>query len=125
MLTRVVDEKGVESLNEWGVGDQRVAMFFKLCRGLPRLTLQEFIRNIIAEAVKRGRSGHPEQELQGFVDMFVMAFQTRDIDEGKGERQLFYWFIVELSKYFFQTVLDILPLIPKEVWFVEGCYPFD
>jgi Mg-chelatase subunit ChlD len=46
--------------------------------------------------------------------MFVMAFQTRDIDEGKGERQLFYWFIVELSKYFFQTVLDILPQIPNK-----------
>ena len=55
MPTRVVDEKGVESLSEWGVGDQRVAMFFKLCRGLPRSTLQEFIRNIISEAVKRGR----------------------------------------------------------------------
>ncbi len=30
MPTRVVDEKGVESLSEWGVGDQRVAMFFQV-----------------------------------------------------------------------------------------------
>ena len=107
-----IDEKGVESLSEWGVGDQRLAMFFKLCRGLGRQALQEFIRNIVAEAIKRGQDGSTEQELQGYVDLFVLAFQTRDIEEGKGERQLFYWFIIELSKYFPQTVQDILPLIP-------------
>ena len=109
---RVLDEKGEESLSEWGVGDQRLAMFFKLCRGLGRPALNEFVRNVVAEALKRGKEGHPEQELQGYVDLMVMAFQTRDIDEGKGERQLFYWMLLEMYKYFPETVLASLPLIP-------------
>ena len=108
----VMDEKGEDSLSEWGVGDQRLAMFFKLCRGLGRPALQEFVRNVVAEALKRGKEGSPDQELQGYVDLMVMAFQTRDIDEGKGERQLFYWMILELHKYFPETVLASLPLIP-------------
>ena len=109
---RVLDEKCEESLSEWGVGDQRLAMFFKLCRGLGRPALNEFVRNVVGEAIKRGRGGHPEQELQGYVDLMVMAFQTRDIDEGKGERQLFYWMVLEMYKYFPETVLASLPLIP-------------
>lgn len=108
----VMDEKMETSLSEWGVGDQRLAFFFKLCRGLGRPALQEFVRNVVAEALKRGKEGHPEQEVQGYVDLFVMAFQTRDIDEGKGERQLFYWMMLELNKYFPETVLASLPLIP-------------
>jgi hypothetical protein len=109
---RVLDEKGEDSLSEWGVGDQRLAMFFKLCRGLGRPALNEFVRNVVAEALKRGKEGNPEQEVQGYVDLMVMAFQTRDIDEGKGERQLFYWMLLEMYKYFPETVLASLPLIP-------------
>jgi uncharacterized protein with von Willebrand factor type A (vWA) domain len=109
-----LDEKCEESLNEWGVGDQRLAFFFKLCRGLPRTTLQEFVRNVVAEAIKRGKEGNPEQELQGYADLFVLAFQTRDIEEGKGERLLFYWFILELYKFFPETVRSALPLIPSK-----------
>ena len=108
----LVDEKGVSSLSEWGVGDQRVAFFFKLCRGLSREKLQEFIRNVVSESLKRGKEGFPEQEIQGYVDLFVLMIQTRDIDEGKGERDLFYWFLVELHRYFPDTVLSLLPLIP-------------
>lgn len=108
----VMDEKMETSLSEWGVGDQRLAFFFKLCRGLGRPALQEFVRNVVAEALKRGKEGYPEQEVQGYTDLFVMAFQTRDIDEGKGERQLFYWMMLELNKYFPETVLASLPLIP-------------
>ena len=89
----VVDEKGEKSLSEWGVNDMRVAMSFKLVRGLDRDKLKEFVRDIVFEAKKQL---DPTQELQGYVDMFVMAFNTRDIHDGKGERDLFYWFIIEL-----------------------------
>ena len=95
----VMDEKGEDSLSEWGVGDQRLSFFFKLCRGLGRSSLQEFVRNVVAESLQRGKDSYPEQEVQGYADLFVMSFQTRDIDEGKGERQLFYWMMLELFFY--------------------------
>ena len=122
---RVIDEKGVYSLSEWGVGDQRLALFFKLCRGLSRGTLKEYVSNVVGEAIKRGScmtrlsekplliSTSPEQEVQGYVDLFVIAFHTRDIDDGKGERDLFYWMFLELYKYFPTTAITLLPLIPS------------
>ena len=120
----VLDEKNVYSLSAWGVGDQRLSLFFKLCRGLSRNTLEEYVRNVVGEAIKRGScmntlskkpllmSTSPEQEVQGYVDLFVIAFHTRDIDDGKGERDLFYWLFVELYKYFPDTAITLLPLIP-------------
>lgn len=110
-LGRIIDEKGVSSLSEFGVEDIRLALFFKLCRGLSRENLQRFINNIIHQAEKQE---NPEKELQGYVDLFLLAFQTRDIDEGKGERQLFYWFILELYKLYPETTLMTLPLIPAK-----------
>lgn len=106
-----VDDKGAISLSEWGVDDQRLAMSFKLVRGLDRAKLTEFVKNIVSEAKRRA---DPTQELQGYVDMFVMAFKTRDIQEGKGERDLFYWFIMELYKLYPKTVLALLPAIPQK-----------
>ena len=106
-----VDEKGVLSLSEWGVNDMRLAMSFKLVRGLDRSKLKEFVRDIISEARSRSNS---QQELQGYVDMFVMAFHTRDINEGKGERDLFYWFYIELYLHFPKTVIALLPAIPEK-----------
>ena len=106
-----LDEKYISSLSSWGVQDQRLAFFFKLCRGLERPALQTFVKDVVAEAIKRGQDSHPTDELQGYVDLFVIAFQTRDITEGKGERKLFYLLLIELSKYFPKTVLASLPLI--------------
>ena len=50
------------SLTEWGTDDQRVAFDFKLVRGLTRNKLQEFIRNVIAEARNRGVNGKKDEE---------------------------------------------------------------
>jgi hypothetical protein len=106
-----VDEKGNKSLSEWGVNDQRLAMSFKTVRGLDRESLATFVRDIVSDARKMS---DPTQELQGYVDMFVMAFNTRDINEGKGERDLFYWFLLELYKLYPKTVFALLPSIPEK-----------
>lgn len=102
------------SLTEWGTDDQRVAFDFKLVRGLTRNKLQEFVRNVIAEARKRGVNGKKDEEIQGYVDLFCLMFNVRDIDEGKGERLLFYWYLIELHHYFPETVQASLPLIPAK-----------
>ena len=109
-----VGENFHSSLTEWGTNDQRVAFDFKLVRGLSRSKLQEFIRNVIAEARKRGVNGKSDEEIQGYVDLFCLMFHVRDIDEGKGERLLFYWYLIDLHQYFPETVQASLPLIPAK-----------
>ena len=83
-----------------GVGDSRVALFTMLNRGLDKETLQDAIRTVFADSKK---SKKPEWQL----DMFLMAFQTRDIRGGKGEKQLFY--------YFMKTLYEQDPLITTNV----------
>jgi hypothetical protein len=83
-----------------GVGDSRVTLFTMLNRGLDKEKLQDAIRNVFADSKK---SKKPELQL----DMFLMAFQTRDIRGGKGEKQLFY--------YFMKTLYEQDPLITTNV----------
>jgi len=47
------------------------------------------------------------------VDMFLLAFQTRDCRGGKGERSLFLKLYLELAARFPETAKSVLPLIPK------------
>ena len=108
--TTTLDEKGEESLSEWGVGDPRLALDFNTVRGMPRDRLKTLIQNILDEARKRREAG---EEIQGYVDLFVLAFQTRDIGEGKGERQLFYWFITEMMTIFPDTTKTLMDLLPQ------------
>ena len=122
--SKVVDEKGNVSLSCWGADgtDQRTAMFFKLVRDLvfekPVITvvgkkkstekaklsvagveqLKVLIRNVVAGAVKRGNEGDLDAEREGLVDLMVMMFQTRDIQNGKGERMLFYLMFLEVFR---------------------------
>ena len=70
-----------------GVGDSRVSLFTMLNRGLDPDMLQSAIRQVFADSRKNGQS-------QMQLDMFLMAFQTRDIRGGKGEKQLFYNFMI-------------------------------
>ena len=72
-----------------GVGDSRVALFTMLNRDLDANKLQQAIRTVFADSHKKVQ---PQMQL----DMFLMAFQTRDIRGGKGEKQLFYQFMKTL-----------------------------
>ena len=99
-----VTENGRPSVAKEGVGDARVAAFFKLVRGLSREALVEHL-----EAVLREEGGSAE----AVVDAFVLGFSTRDVRGGKGERDLSRWWLVELSKRFPETVTKMLPLVPE------------
>jgi len=105
----VIDEKKVVSLGSWGVKDMRVAFFFKLCRGLPKSALEKFVEDILAEARAQEEEG---RHLQGVVDLFLLMFQTRDITSGKGERELFYWFLLKMHALYPETTPQMLWLIP-------------
>jgi hypothetical protein len=83
-------------------GDPRVGAFFKLVRGLSRLELTMHIKEILKENTH-----------SFIVDAFVLWAQTRDVRNGKGERNLAAWWLIKLSSLYPKTVTEILPLIPE------------
>lgn len=97
-----VGVNGEEVLTEAGVGDSRVSLFTMLNRGLE----DSYIESKIASA--------PAEHLE---DYFVMAFQTRDIRGGKGERDLFKSMMQALVHRSPEVSAKLVELIPE-----YGCW---
>lgn len=94
---------GESVLTEDGVGDFRVTLYTMLNRGLQA--------SYMAQHVEKART---QEEWE---DLFVMAFQTRDIRGGKGERDLFQNLFSELAKRKPVEAAALVPLIPT-----YGCW---
>jgi hypothetical protein len=104
--------KGSDVYTEDGVGDLRVALFTSLVRGLSSNDLVNTINKIIK------RPGVTSEEI---CDLFVMAFQTRDIRGGKGERDISYHMFSWLLHEFPEMITPCIELIPeygcwKDLW---------
>jgi hypothetical protein len=97
---------GESVLTEAGVGDLRVSLFTMLVRGLEGSYIRETIDKIALTAT-------PKE----WEDLFVMAFQTRDVRGGKGERRLFYEMMNTLAVYKPDIVAKLVPHIPE-----YGCW---
>lgn len=67
---------------------------------------QECINDAVAEIFKNGT-------IQDKVDTFVLAFQTRDIRGGKGERDLFRYMFLSLLSMEKRATLETLDLVPE------------
>lgn len=93
-----------------GVGDSRVPLFTMLNRGMDTKELQDGICKVFADSKENGQA-------QMQLDMFLMAFQTRDIRGGKGEKQLFYTFIKTLYKLDPLITTNVVRHIPE-----YGCW---
>jgi hypothetical protein len=109
MNTPDLTKKGVNGADvytEEGVGDYRVSLFTMLNRGLAASYIDEYVGKIF------NRKNNDEMR-----DMFVMAFQTRDVRGGKGERRLFQNFISALYEHDPKTLQKMLKLIPE-----YGCW---
>jgi hypothetical protein len=74
------------------------------------ITKEEDVYRYVEEIVMRG-------SLDNICDLFVMAFQTRDIRGGKGQRKLFYSFMKALHSFHPNTTRRMLRLIPE-----YGCW---
>ncbi len=101
-----VGVNGADVYTENGVGDLRVTLFTMLNRGLSGSYIEENIDKIFNE-----------ENVDKIKDLFVMAFQTRDVRGGKGERALFYKFIVSLYNKRPDVVKKLLTLVPE-----YGCW---
>lgn len=97
---------GAAVYTEEGVGDYRVTLFTMLNRGLDAKYIDEYVTKVFAKNI-------PEMS----QDMFVMAFQTRDVRGGKGERKLFQHFFKSLFSVAPNMVKEMLKLVPE-----YGCW---
>jgi hypothetical protein len=115
--TTKVGVNGAAVYTEAGVGDYRVTLFTMLNRGLETSYIEESVHTIF--------SGDDEQAKK---DLFVMAFQARDVRGGKGERKLFYQFMKVLSNYDRAAVRKMLALVPeygcwRDIWELLAAVP--
>lgn len=97
---------GADVYTEVGVGDDRVSLFTMLNRGLEADYIQQHVHII-----------HARNDTEWMRDLWVMAFQTRDIRGGKGERKLFYQFIESLYQVNPAETEKMLSLVPE-----YGCW---
>lgn len=116
----MLNENGAQAYTLEGAGDPRVVLFFKLVRDA-KSHLDEPIANVF-----RAARDNPEM----FTDLVVLAFQTRDVRGGKGERELFYRLAAELAARNvppavwrlipeYGSWLDVRVLIAR----FQNCYP--
>lgn len=87
-------------------GNKLVDLASILNRGLPNETIKAALTEIFTTG-----------DLQDKVDAFVLAFQTRDIRGGKGERDLFTSMLTVLQTLNKEAVKAVIPLIP-----MYGCW---
>jgi len=97
---------GADVYTEVGVGDDRVSLFTMLNRGLEAEYIQGHVDKI-----------HAKNDTKWMQDLWVMAFQTRDIRGGKGERKLFYQLIEALYQVNPVETEKMLSLVPE-----YGCW---
>ena len=91
-------KKGVNGADVYTeTDDARVTLFTMLNRDLE----ESYIKKYVAEVIRR-------DSWEETRDLFVMAFQTRDIRGGKGEKKLFYQFLKALYHYHPNTTRRML-----------------
>jgi hypothetical protein len=101
--------RGADVYTEDGVGDYRVTLFTMLNRNLDETYMNEYVTKIYNEL--------DENANEKKRDLFVMAFQTRDIRGGKGEKKLFYYFLKTLYKLNPNITSEMMKLVPE-----YGCW---
>lgn len=77
-------------------------LYVRLNRGLPEADIQAYIDGVF-------RTGSPQDK----VDLFVLAFQTRDIRGGKGERDLFRHLWLNLAAREPEAAAATVALVPE------------
>jgi hypothetical protein len=65
-----------------GIGDKRVAFYQSLVRGASYMDILQFVGEVYAEGCAKGKVG------EYVCDLWLMAFQARDVRGGKGERKI-------------------------------------
>jgi hypothetical protein len=107
LANRIVGVNGANVYTEAGFGNYLVSLFAMLNRG-GYTNVRDTLMQILSDS---------EKKMQNGCDLFVMAFQTRDIRGGKGERELFYHMFLALCEAYPEHVKRMVHLIPE-----YGCW---
>ncbi len=97
---RKIGVNGANCYTEDGVGDPRVALYTSMVRGLGAAEIGQSIEKVFAAGL-------------GSTDLWLLAFQARDVRGGKGERDLFHTMFGALSLKRRAEALALLPLVPE------------
>lgn len=81
----------------------------KLVRGLSSSEIEDYVAKILAVRM--------DVSIIPILDLCVLAFHTRNIRGGKGERKLSYEILAAISKNYRNLVLDLLKHLPE-----YGCW---
>jgi hypothetical protein len=103
--TTKVGVNGSDVYTEAGVGDRRVTLYSSLVRRLSATNICNTVESLMKGSLDVQR------------DLVVMAFQTRDIRGGKGERVLFYELIGAILRERPEWAYVLLTLVPE-----YGCW---
>jgi len=83
-------------------------LFFQSVRGADSERIELYINNIINSGDKNAIN-----------DLFVLMFQTRDCNGGKGERDIFYTMFLTLYKTHPAIIIDLLDVIATFGYFKD------
>jgi hypothetical protein len=106
---KIVGTKGSDVYDS--TGSALLDLSVLLVRGADASTLRDLMTKVLSDA-----STHkdvPTQTSQNEDDAFVLAFQTRDVRGGKGERDLFMVLFKHLLNHRPQFALRLVDLIPE------------
>jgi hypothetical protein len=81
-----------------GTGDARVDLSVRIVRGADPSEIRRLIQTVAATQKE---------------DAFVLAFHSRNVRGGKGERDIFYELLAALSEVEPLITLELLPLVPE------------
>ena len=95
-------ENNHDELTVQGLGDNLLALFDSLVRGLDESNMRSLIIKILNE-------GDKEQT----KNLFVLAFQTRWCRGGKGEKLIFYKMLKILYETYPRAVVALIEFIPE------------
>ena len=94
---------GVKGSNVYAdAGDPRLTLYTQLVRGSFEDVVRRGLRDILAMGIE-----------EALIDAVVLAFQTRDVRGGKGERTLFHTMMNELFTSEPQLATMLLELVPE------------
>jgi hypothetical protein len=79
---QTIGVNGANVYTEHGVGDMRVAFYTSFVRGLSANEIRDWVDKVRAEGAARGAEEEYER------DLWLLAFQGRDVRGGKGERKV-------------------------------------
>lgn len=83
--------------------------------GLSRDQLETFVDDYLRTVTSQTKS-KPEEASFFLATFFIHLAYTRDIRDGKGERDLAYWTILRTWLFYPQTVMALLPMLTWETY---------